>query len=791
MRFQLLELSAAASPFQMRETLRNLPQGLDKTFERILERIDSNRNDAAIAKRVFQWLACARRPLAIQELQEAVAFHHEDTEWNGDKIPAADLLMQACRGLVILDEGNLPSFAHHTVRQYLVHDHESDQISVPKFHIHRPSAEAMVGKVCIAYLNFRDFATEVTRRASDLQFAHTGIFGSAGPGTIPSVLGLGKPVYDIMYRVMGGGSRRKAVNIDFAKHLKLQGREPHLNLDTKYALKNYIVSEWAWHIRDIEPESSEAPSNFATLILTKTLSFEFRPWGPNKHYGPYGCKACAGRASFRMAPRIIPMAQKLPFSSLIHWATEHGHLSLLKIALSSSLVPGATGSQDRRPSLADSEYLEHESHSQETMLIACRHSHKSLSYLLEARKEADEHWDLYLRAASTSGQTENVLLLLNFQGHDSLEALRMVFGVAIRKHDAALVANVYVAQMQKDALSFLRFLMDTDKNSILHVAAREDKPEIIEKLVQIGDKIDIRNSQNLSPFTTAIMRESCASVKCLLHHISDYNELTEGRAYGFEIDPCAGNFLEHIAINGSEAMIELLLEHGPIRRFLTQHNLNAELIHVIALHGRWRVLDLYQDFVDLSFDQPNSQGYTAVHLALMNENQKLGHEHVERERIVQELFTRGASMNCKTPSEDLPLHLAAKANSSTLVTWLLGLTEDMRSLNIHGKSVFEIAQHEHNISILKILCQFEASQEPRFKLWKLAYDVFYTDLDNLVDGHYDCINNVLSLDELAAEGCYAKVLKTRLFSTFMMAHRQQKHDRAMLICVAVIMKAFR
>ena len=70
----------------------------------------------------------------------------------------------------------------------------------------------------------------------------------------------------------------------------------------------------------------------------------------------------------------------------------------------------------------------------------------------------------------------------------------------------------------------------------------------------------------------------------------------------------------------------------------------------------------------------------------------------------------------------------------------------MRSLNNRLESVFEIAQYDNNTSLLKFLCDFEASQESRLKLWKLVYDVYYTGLDDLFDNHVYGLDKALSLD---------------------------------------------
>lgn len=77
--------------------------------------------------KIMMWMVCARRPLRVEELQEAVAFDTPDKRWNSGKIPDGDKIMKSCHGLVIrdTDDGKV-RLAHHTVQQYLVSPQESD-----------------------------------------------------------------------------------------------------------------------------------------------------------------------------------------------------------------------------------------------------------------------------------------------------------------------------------------------------------------------------------------------------------------------------------------------------------------------------------------------------------------------------------------------------------------------------------------------------------------------------------------------------------------------------------------
>ena len=93
--FQLNDLCEAPSDAIVRQTLQNLPDGLIETFERILKKMEQSKIKRKIARDVFIWIACARRPMKVEEVREAIAFEPCDKSWNPDKIPDDDLMIES------------------------------------------------------------------------------------------------------------------------------------------------------------------------------------------------------------------------------------------------------------------------------------------------------------------------------------------------------------------------------------------------------------------------------------------------------------------------------------------------------------------------------------------------------------------------------------------------------------------------------------------------------------------------------------------------------------------------
>ena len=128
----------------------------------------------------------------------------------------------------------------------------------------------------------------------------------------------------------------------------------------KYGLLLYVITYWKSHTR-----VSNAPTldrKLQDLDLSRTLSFEFRPWGPNTHFGRDGCKSCPSPSN----------CKSLPLVSLFHYTAEVGNIRLMKLANGSS----------EHPLLKT--YTYHGRYTDEALMVACRFGQLNmLKYLLE------------------------------------------------------------------------------------------------------------------------------------------------------------------------------------------------------------------------------------------------------------------------------------------------------------------------------------------------------------------------------------------------------------------------
>jgi hypothetical protein len=85
--------------------LEHLPTEIHIAYDIVMERIkQQGESDEDLAKNVLLWVAQARRPLSVAELQHALAVLPEMKEMDADYVTHEDILISVCAGLVVVDK---------------------------------------------------------------------------------------------------------------------------------------------------------------------------------------------------------------------------------------------------------------------------------------------------------------------------------------------------------------------------------------------------------------------------------------------------------------------------------------------------------------------------------------------------------------------------------------------------------------------------------------------------------------------------------------------------------------
>ena len=147
-------------PSSIRKSLNELPITLDDTYERILLGIPKEKFQHA--RRLFQCVVAAIRPLRVEELAEIFAIEFGPDEvtnlvdgWRPENPEEA--VLSACSSLltIIDDHGSkIVQFSHFSVKEFLTSDRlqTSEVGNLCDYHVPLDSAHLLLARACVAVL---------------------------------------------------------------------------------------------------------------------------------------------------------------------------------------------------------------------------------------------------------------------------------------------------------------------------------------------------------------------------------------------------------------------------------------------------------------------------------------------------------------------------------------------------------------------------------------------------------------------------------------------------------------
>ena len=279
-KFQLDDLCDAESDAEIKRVLNNLPKDLSETYARLLKRITGSQRQE-LAKRIFQWIICARRPLHVNELREGIAFTIKDQFFDREKLPTdMPRLIRGCGNLVVIDEDTEQvRLAHYTVQQYILLKEGISQDPCQPYCFTYDEANNAIGETCIAYLSFSDFERQISR-AINKPLVEMAVFQRAtATGTTTNLGSLGNKMRQVISLAhKPSTSCMASLKIDYQRLLP-RHRPPSNILTRTYQLLNYVIDNWLSHIIAFKSTSmSKRDRMFEALVVEKDLPFTFRPW---------------------------------------------------------------------------------------------------------------------------------------------------------------------------------------------------------------------------------------------------------------------------------------------------------------------------------------------------------------------------------------------------------------------------------------------------------------------------------------------------------------------------------
>jgi ankyrin repeat protein len=313
-KFQLDDLCETTSDREIRQTLQNLPKDLSETYSRIVTKIcASGPGRLNTARRMLKWILCARRPICIEELREAVALDLGDSCLDEDKLPSGDSwrLIQMCGNLTILNrEDSTVRLAHHTVKQFLLS--QCDLVTLSPTLLAGATMQdiqAEVGQLCITYLCFSDFETQITKREVITVGAGTDVLQSFVYSQLPTSSAFGKLAASVLS--VGWTEtpiERRPVTVDLSNYKS--DKPMTQGLREKYRLLDYVVHNWTKHATALTPL---APNwgRLKDVIFERQFTFDVKPWDMDM---------------YSSQPN-----SSLPYLPMFRWAIDEGYLTFIML----------------------------------------------------------------------------------------------------------------------------------------------------------------------------------------------------------------------------------------------------------------------------------------------------------------------------------------------------------------------------------------------------------------------------------------------------------------------------
>ena len=450
------------------------------------------------------------------------------------------------------DDGTI-RFAHHTIRQYLLSEDAKKRNKI--FACSMDEAEHFVGQMCLTYLSFSDFDTQVAIRTPESQAKQPPDLLSVGTASwISNLLGVPSSLFEMPYRLLGGNPSTPAPVIDYTKYLRPASTTKDSvvleKLSEKYELLGYIVEYWVFYTKDIKASMGHLSQKLHEIARHTQLSFEFRPWGANQHYGRYGCVSCAPSGSTES------IARNLPFMSMLHYAAEIGHWPLME------------------PLIND--YCSHEHGHDETLVIACRAGHLSIVNQLTQSYEFDLSNEKAINATAASGNEKIFVHLLE------AARTRYPFPVKQRGYRPLVIASANGHEPIVEILCQRGVPIDTNFEqtgiSPLSAAASRGHDHIVRNLISKGARI---STTGTTPLHCAAENGHEVVVRTLLDAATKRSGPSANDDSRFAGHPPYASASPHLngaldqdgetalhkaSRNGHHTVVEVLLEYNPIAR---------------------------------------------------------------------------------------------------------------------------------------------------------------------------------------------------------------------------------
>jgi hypothetical protein len=253
--------------------LMSLPKTIKEIYSFGLRRLSRGGDKFEQARKAFQWIAFARRPLTISEIEEAITITIDQKSWKAPPIKLTlARLCKICANLVDFDKSKgTISLAHHTVFDFLFRS--SEVASMADFCTTDLETHCYLAKICITYLEFVDFRKSLTRTTDTKNLENLSRPINLLMSTLPESPRLSAAIQSVGNR---HGERKAPFDLVDTMRKEISARQP-ARLNPSFQFLEYCRTFWHDHSRYLPPDNQKSNS-FKAIILERNLPFDYKPW---------------------------------------------------------------------------------------------------------------------------------------------------------------------------------------------------------------------------------------------------------------------------------------------------------------------------------------------------------------------------------------------------------------------------------------------------------------------------------------------------------------------------------
>jgi hypothetical protein len=246
-------------------------------------------------------------------------------------------IVACCHNLVVYNErDSTVSFVHHTVQQFVIAP-SGLSASSKGIHISSESLEEYIAEICLSYLSFADFETQLVKTEENINVEY-----QQAEEIVWYNVPLAAQVRTLLSWSRGWRNVPRPIPATAVKLSVPVLVRPSNNLTRKYVMLEYIITYWVFHASNLR-KYSRMWSIFENMVLHRRLGFSIHPWLEQDHR-----ERVHGLWS-GIQEDLIAKGNEYAYDEMVHvawfseqmllyaWAVEHGVGSLLALVKDSHL----------------------------------------------------------------------------------------------------------------------------------------------------------------------------------------------------------------------------------------------------------------------------------------------------------------------------------------------------------------------------------------------------------------------------------------------------------------------